>query len=601
MGTIANLLGFGQTNGPHYQLDYSTATGAGITTMSQATLASTNGVANIINPSADGYSVVLRSDVDVDPIAGNGYPRSEWRELQTNGTSLRAFNGTTGEHKCEVLLYPMHLPPIKPSFVMVQVHDADQDVLEVAMQKNSSTGVLDVVGRVAHDGQSGSSSGIPKLISDFQWGNWIHAWIRVGAIAPGSVAGWEFYCNGLFVRSWDTDMPEADFINGSNAYFKSGMYLQTKWTGSGTGGLETDRNEYGEAAWRTFRTYHNGEASPWLAAVGTPTYDAVTNVRAGAKTSGRQATVQTGISLTPALPASPTNKTMMLCIVRTSRGITSTSATAATSAAPSPNSAPSTPSMPSDWIPLIRTRMPVSSTAPLVGAYPTGPNLQTHTVRWSLFAKPWVSGDAAPTVSYGLGNTTTDTMSAVIIGVDDARIATTIADLIDKAPAGLDLANPNDPTTIGGTESGITFAAATSTTLLGPTGAITGAAPGSLAIACVYHETNASSGSVAAVTGTDSPALTWAELCEGVTTTISPAAGTASSAENEPAWAVDYAIIPGSAGQNIVAKTAAATIAADANKPSGTLTSAGKGWGVLFTIQPAQQRRRGHRAACTVG
>jgi len=27
MGTIANILGFGQTNGPHYKLDYSTATG----------------------------------------------------------------------------------------------------------------------------------------------------------------------------------------------------------------------------------------------------------------------------------------------------------------------------------------------------------------------------------------------------------------------------------------------------------------------------------------------------------------------------------------------------------------------------------------------
>jgi len=600
MGTIANILGFGQTNGPHYQLDYSTATGAGITTMSQATLASTNGIANIINPSADGYSVVLRSDVDVDPIAGNGYPRSEWREKATDGTTNRAFNGTTGDHKCEVLVYPMHLPPEKSSFVIVQTHDAVQDVLEVAMQRNSGSGNLEVVGRVAHDGQSGSSSGIPKLITTFDWGMWVHAWIRIGAIAPGSVPGWEFFCNGTFVRSWDTGMPEADFINGNNAYFKSGMYLQTKWTGSGTGGLETDRNEYGEAAWRTFRTYHNGEAAPWIPTVGTPTYDAVSNVRAGAKTSGHQtvplASGGTGINLTPALPASPTNKTMMLCIVRTSRGIATT--TLATSAAPKPDSAPSTPTMASDWVPVIRTRMPVSATAPLVGAYGGGPNLQAHSVRWLLFAKPWVSGDTAPTVAYAPGASLTDTMSAVIVGIDDARITTILADLIDKAPAGLDVSNPNNTTT---TEAGITYAAATSTTQLGPTGAITGAAPGSLAIACVYHETNASSGAIAVVAGTDSPALTWAELCEGATATITPATGSTAS-EDEPAWAVDYAIIPGSAGQNIVAKTATATIAADANKPNTAGAAVpGKGWGVLFTIQPAQQRRRGHRAACTVG
>jgi hypothetical protein len=562
--------------------------------MSQATLASTNGVANIINPSTDGSMVVLRSDVDVDPIASNGYPRSEWRELATNGTTLRAFNPGTGEHKCEILIYPMHLPPNKSSFVMVQMHDDVQDILECAMQRNSVSGNLEVVGRVAHDGNSGSSVGIPKLITTFNWDTWIHAWIRTGAIAPGSVAGWEFFCNGTYVRSWDVGMPEMDF-SGTNSYFKSGMYLQTKWTGSGTGGLETDRNEYGEAGWRVFKTTHNGESAPFNPTAGTPTYDQVSNVRAGAKAAGRQATTNAGITLTPALPASPTNKTMMLCIIRASRGI-NTSGTAATSALPLPNSAPSSPTMSAaqgTWTRLISTRMPVVN--PTVGAYPGGPNLQAHTVRWMLYAKPWESGDAAPTVTYGGGATLTDTMSAVIVGFDDARIATILADLIDQPPAGLDTANPNDNNT---TESGITYGAATSSTLLGPTGAITGAAAGSLAIACVYHETNATTGGVAVVTGTDSPALTWAELCEGATVTVTPASGSGPpmAAELEPAWAVDYAIVPGSAGQNIVAKTAAATISTDANKPNTAVTSAGKGWGVLFTIQPAKQHGR-RRAA----
>lgn len=619
MGTIANILGFGQTNGPHFKLDYSTATGAGITTLTQAQLATSNGVANILTVSPDGYSIRLRSDVDVDVIASNGRPRTEWREMATNGTTERAFNGTTGDHSIEVMEMPLHLPPVKPSYVVCQYHDddtaVDQDILEIVLQNRSdyaTTGRLEVVLRVADDATSGSSSsGLPKLIADFGTlaelvsnPRWLHCWLRVGAIAPGGVTGYQAYCNGTLLQSWDDGMPEAWIVNGNNSYFKTGMYLQTKWTGSGTGGLETDRNEYGEADWRYIRVKHNGEAAPWIPTVGTATFDAVTNVRAGAKASGRQSiaapTAGSGITLTPALPASPTNKTMMLCIVRMSRGI-NTSATPGTSGAPLPNSSPSSLSTPAGWTRLISTKMP--ATNPTVGAYPGGAALQAHTVRWMLFAKEWESGDAAPTLAYTPGATLTDTMSAVIVGFDDARIATTIADLIDKLPAGLDAANPNDNTT---TESGITYGAATSTTLLGPTGAITGAAAGSLAIACVYHETNVTSGAIAVVAGTDSPALTWAELCEGATVTVTPTSGSGPpmAAELEPAWAVDYAIVPGSAGQNIVAKTAAATISNDANKPNATNPAglyAGKGWGVLFTIQPAQQRRRGHRAACTVG
>jgi len=605
MGTIANILGFGQTNGPHYKLDYSTATGAGITTMTQATLATTNGVSNILSVSDDGYSVVLRSD----PIATNGFPRSEWREMATNGTTERAFNPTSGDHAIEVMVLPMHLPPIRPRFVVCQIHDDangnNQDILEIVLSDRSdyaTSGMIDVVLRVAHDGQGGSSVGIPKLVTSFQWGTWLHCKIRVGAIAPGGATGWQGSCNGTIVQSWDAGMPEADFVNGNNAYWKTGVYLQTKWTGAAGGnGVETDRNEYGEAAWRYIRTYHNGEASPYSPAIGTPTYDAVSNVRAGTKANGHRtvSSPASPINITPGLPASLTNKTMLLCVVRSSRGTNTT--TAGTAAVPKPNNAPSSPTMTAaqgEWTKLISMRMPVSSAEPQVGAYTGGPALQAHTVRWQLWAKKWESGDAAPTVSVPDGTTLNDTLTAQIIGFDDARMSEVLAELVDKLPVGLDPANPNDN---NAGEAGITFGAATSTTQLGPTGTLTDVMPGSLALAYVAHETNTTNTTVAVVAGTDSPALTWAELGQLSVVTITPAAGVGASAEDEPAWALDYAIVPGSVtGQDIVAKTAAATVAADANKPAAAII-AGKGWGVLFTVQPAQQRRRGHRAACTVG
>lgn len=615
MGTIANILGFGLSTGPHYQLDYSTATGAGITTASQATLASSNGISNILFVSGDGAGVTLRSDVDVDPIAANGYPRSEWRELATDGTTLRAFNRNTGDHRLDFLVLPERLPPFKPSFVFGQIHDANRDVLELAVQPRSdfaTTGKMEVVLRIDDDGNGSSSSGIPRLVADFGTVSqlasnpkWLGGWIRTGLIAPGSVAGWQVFCNGVLIQSWDSGMSPMFVTGASGSYFKSGMYLQTKWTGSDGGdGVETDRNEYGQATWRVFKTTHPSETAPVAPVVGARVEDTTSGVVWGAGVTGRQSVAQAGITLNPALPTGLAANDMMICLLRSSRGINSAT-TLGTVSVPSPNSAPSSPNITTTgWDKLISTRMLVLATGTQKGAYPGGPNLQCHSVRWMLWAKPWVSGDAAPTVTYGVGNTTTDTMTAQVGKCSGAKLSTLIEELLDQLPAGLDPANPDDNNT---TEVGITFAAATSTTTLGPTGATPGTPkPGALAVACVYHETNATTTTVPVVTG-GSDALTWAEAGQLTLTTVTPASGSGPpmAAENEPAWAHDWAIVPMSGyNQVIPAKSAvgaAGLISNDCNKPNTSATTAGKGWGVAFTVEPAKRHRHTNRVCTSVG
>lgn len=578
----------------NYKFDYCRADGDGILTLTAANFAAQVApllaIAGtpILSDSPDGM-MLLRTDVDFDPIAENGYPRSEAREMALDGTTVRSFDRTTGEHWIKIVFKVPHLPPKKPSVVVCQMHDENDDIIEFAVQPvtgyNESTNPkVELVCRI-----NGTSSGIPKLVADFQYNTVYIAKIRVGAIAAGSTVGWEAYIGDMVtpkITSSQAGMPAMTLV-GTQNYFKFGCYLQTKHTGNGTGGLETDLNEYGEVGYRDVQTFHNGEAAPGVLSFGAQVLDTVSNVRWGAKAAGHQTTASTGIDMIPGLPGPLVNGDMLFCLVRASRGLTSTTNPSATF-----TGIPSSPSFTTaGWTRIVSVR-----SDPAVGAVPAGSGAQlaSHNVRYQIWVKKWVQGDIAPTVNYPATSTTTDTASCQIFACAGAKYSILLRDLFDQIPAGLDISvDPADNTNL----TGITYAAATSTTLLGPTGTVTGAAPGSLAIAMATHETNMTSGGAAVVTG-GADALTWAEGGEGVTTTVTPAVGTSSSSEDEPAWANDWAIVPASgAAVNIGAKTSAATLSNDANKPNNTgAAQAGKGWGVLFTIAPAKTHGR-RRAA----
>lgn len=580
-----------------YKLDYCLGDGLGISTLTTAQYAAQVAPLNatagtpILSDSPDGM-MLLRADVDFDPIAENGYPRTESREMALDGTTNRAFDAEAGDHWIKVIFKVLHLPPEKPSMVVVQLHDDVQDIMEFAVQPvtgyNKTTNPkVELVCRI-----NGTSSGVPKLVADFKYNTVYVAKIRVGAIGAGSAIAWEAYIDNMVtpkVKSSDAGMALLDTA-GTVSYFKWGCYLQTKSTGNGTGGLETDVNEYGEVGYRDVQTSHNGETAPGTLAFGTQALDTVANVRWGTKSTAHRTVNPSAISATPGLPATLVNGDMMLCIARSSRGITSTS-TAATVSAPAPNTAPSTPATPSGWTRIISTKSTHDNVGPpLLGAYPGGPELEAHTIRWVLFAKKWVNGDLPPSVDIASGTTLTDTVTAQVVAFSGSRYTTDLLNLLDQPPNGLDLTNPNDNNL---TVTGINYAAAVSSTVVGPTAALpANATPGSLAIACVYHETNLTSGGVGIVTG-GADALTWAEGGEGVTITVTPAAGTASASADEPAFGHDWAIVPASGSSVAIgAKQAAATLSTDANKPNNAVSTAGTGWGVLFTIAAAKNHGR---------
>lgn len=562
--TYCNVaVGAGKNN---YEISYSLLDGSGITTLGCSTFSNTTapitggvGGTYVMADSADGM-MMLRADVDTDPIAENGYPRTECRELTTDGTTKRAFDRTTGDHWIKVVFKVVHLPPVKPSVVVCQMHDENDDIVEFAVQpitgyNQNTNNHVELVCRI-----NGTSVGIPKLVADFQLNKVYTVKIRVGAIASGSV-GWEAYLDNMVtpkIKSSDPGMP-AMTLTGTQNYFKWGAYLQTKHTGNGTGGLETDVNEYGEVGYRDVQTFHNGETAPATLSFGTQAFDAVSNVRWAAATEFQNDGSNTPLNIIPALPSSLVNGDMMYAISRCRR-------TAAT-ALPY-TQVPSTPTTPTGWSRVISTKSTTTGSSTLVA----------HNIRFQLFCKKWVNGDVAPTFTYTSSNNA-DLVNIQLFAVSAGKYTVSLLDLLDQPPAGLDLTNPSDNTN---TVTGITYAAAASATAVGPTAALgANAAPGSLVLALVAHEINCvTTAAVGVVTG-GSDGLTWIEGGEGVLLTT---AG--------HAWANDYAIVPGSGSSvAIAAKSAAATLTADAD-PVTAGTQNGKGWGLLFSLAPAKTHGR---------
>lgn len=551
MGFVADLLGFGNAAGPHFKLDYSTATGAGITTLTQAQLASSTGVASIITQSADGLSVVLRSDVDVDPIAVDGYPRTEWREMGTNGTTDRAFTDTTGDHTIETLMLPMHLPPVNPSFVLLQEHDSAQDLLEIVVKARSdyaTSGRLEVALKVAIGGSS-TSIGIPRFIADFGTlaelasnPKWLQSKIRTGLI-NGGAAGWSATVNGVTINSWDAGIPTRDASVSNTCYYKTGMYLQTKWTGSGSAGhegVETDRNEYGEAAWRYIKVTHNGESAPAVPVIGARVEDTISNVRWGAKAEGVN-TTGVSFTLTPALPASLVDGDMIYVIARTRR----------TNPATGVVGSPAIESVSPSW-----TRLSPGGADFATVAGTVGTDLVSHSQRLRIWTRAWFSGMGAPVLTFTSG-VNTDIMSAQCLAIAGGKLDAD--EVMDQFPTVF---------TIG----------ATSTTVIGPSAALpANALPGALVLALLANEFNVPSGSINITSG---DSLTWAEGGEGVGTTVS-----------FQAWANDWAIVPMGTGQSVAAKQTTSTAA----------RTTGKSASILCSLKPAKRHRHPNRVCVSVG
>ncbi|PFG32352.1 polysaccharide lyase family 7 protein [Sanguibacter antarcticus] len=81
--------------------------------------------------------VQFRAAVNGVTTSGSGYPRSELREMTSNGTSNASWSATSGTHTMVFREAFNSLPDVKSHLVGAQIHDADDDVTVFRLEGTS--------------------------------------------------------------------------------------------------------------------------------------------------------------------------------------------------------------------------------------------------------------------------------------------------------------------------------------------------------------------------------------------------------------------------------------------------------------------------------
>lgn len=487
----ATILNIGSSGGQnHFKLDYSTTAGAGVTAKTQAQL-TTFELADIFYTSLSGTECNMKQGVVGDPIAANGYPRTELRELATDGTTLRAFNPTTNDHWLMARARILHLPPKKPSVVIGQMHDNLDDIIEIAAQPitgyNETTNpIIEVVCRI--NGSSRVQIGVdglgqpiyytwPKLIANYEMGTEIAYKIRVGATFEYQVFIGDM-STPVLTKASNANMPALN-TSGTNSYWKAGCYNQTKHTSNGTGGLETNSAEYCEVGFREMQVFHTSETAPQQLTYGTNSTDAISTVRWGTKVSavntGATSPAPLTITMSPPFPtsAAPSPGEAVFVVMHCRRATTSVVATPTIDSATYPG-----------W-----TRIVNVATATGGGAG----GLTAATERYQIWVAEYVTGMSVPafTLTSGAPSDTVHAQMGCASGVKFGLAA------LDQAGS-------------------LGVATTATTTTLGPAPALGAAVPaGGLILALLDHENTKASGTLNTITG---DSLTWNEAAENIVT-----------------------------------------------------------------------------------
>jgi poly(beta-D-mannuronate) lyase len=85
--------------------------------------------------SENGTAVVFRAPCGGVTTSGSSYPRSELREMQPDGKKEASWSTEDSAiHSLAVSLAVTHLPTVKPHVVCAQIHDADDDLIEIRLE-----------------------------------------------------------------------------------------------------------------------------------------------------------------------------------------------------------------------------------------------------------------------------------------------------------------------------------------------------------------------------------------------------------------------------------------------------------------------------------
>ncbi|QNE17653.1 alginate lyase [Kribbella qitaiheensis] len=153
-----------------------------------------------------GDAVQFRAPVNGVTTSGSSYPRSELREMTSNGSANASWSSTSGTHTLVVSESFDHLPAGKPQLVGAQIHDAADDITVFRLE--------------------GSSLYITN-------GNTTHYKLVTSSYTLGTVYEAKFVVSGGQVKAYYNGVLQTTISKSfSGAYFKAGAYTQANCTNS---------------------------------------------------------------------------------------------------------------------------------------------------------------------------------------------------------------------------------------------------------------------------------------------------------------------------------------------------------------------------------
>lgn len=241
------------TNGNlnHYKLQTAFSGAGSITERSQSQI----GGGYSVNPeycmTADKTAVNMRVNLNAPTTSGSNNPRTEYREMDANGTSTNGWNPSSGLHYTQCAFRFTHLAAVKKSCSAMQIHDTADDVLQVL------TALVGGVLKIGYKKNGGSFT----TIANYTVGSWVTVAIGVD---NGTMKIW--YKTGI-----DPDMSAVSPISlgsishSGNCYFKIGTYSQSTSDESGS--------DYAQGEYKKIGLYHPGYPTPVYDTdfIGTPT------------------------------------------------------------------------------------------------------------------------------------------------------------------------------------------------------------------------------------------------------------------------------------------------------------------------------------------
>jgi poly(beta-D-mannuronate) lyase len=148
----------------------------------------------------DGSGVVFRAPAGGATTSGSGYPRSELREMKPGGGSEASWSNTSGTHVMTVKQAITKAPERKAEVVAGQIHDDEDDVVMVRLEKKRLF--------VEADGDD-----IGTLDADYDLGTTFTTVMKATS-------------DGIEVTYNDSKTVRYDKV-GDGYYFKAGCYTQS--------------------------------------------------------------------------------------------------------------------------------------------------------------------------------------------------------------------------------------------------------------------------------------------------------------------------------------------------------------------------------------